>query len=50
MDTQQYLLNIQLKEVFTDLFWKFPGISYPHSRKGMVNTVLMVNITNIYKK
>ena len=52
MDTQQYSLNIYLKEELTDLFWKFPGIHYSHrhSRKGMVNTVLMVNINHICNK
>ena len=40
-------MDTHLKEELTDLFWKLLGISYPHreSRKRLVNTVLMVNIT-----
>ena len=51
MDTQKYSLNIHLKEELTDLLWKFPGIPYPYrqSKRRMVNTVLMVNITPICK-
>ena len=40
-----------LKQELTGLFWKLPGIPYLRKQSGkkMVNTVLMVNITHIYK-
>ena len=41
-----YLEN-QLKEEFTDLFWKFVGYRYKQSTNRMINTFIIVNITTI---
>ena len=41
--------DTHMKDKITDLFWKLPGVPYCHrqSRKRMMNTFIMVNITPI---
>ena len=47
LDKKRIYLENQLKEEFTDLFWKFPGYKYKQSTNRMINTFIIVNITPI---